>query len=224
MVSDWAVVRKVAEYIAAGERNYGNLLRHPDLGDAGFDALQDLTYARLAKASCHHDLVEPTLAFWPWLDDVRKGKTRTAKPPAQAEPTPTAHQGTRARTEPATDRTRQPRIKRPDLSHLDRMCVRVLAYMRHRGPRLPWAEIRHGLNAYRDKDTFELAMQKLQDLKAIKVEKEPGTRRRWVTLLEIPKRFEETQLKPKRRRHSPRSRGQSAWFQQLMAEEEEDGW
>jgi hypothetical protein len=78
------------------------------------------------------------------------------------------------------------------------------------------SNLRRGVNAYRYGNNYELAIQKLQELGAITVEKERRTRRQWVTVLAIPKRFQATRPKPKTRRHRPRSRGRTTWFQNLM--------
>jgi hypothetical protein len=92
------------------------------------------------------------------------------------------------------------------------MCVRILDFTKHRGGRVTVSNLRRGVNAYHYGDTYELAIQKLQKLGAITVEKEPGTRRLWLTVLAIPKCFQATRGKPKGRQHAPRSRGRTTWF------------
>jgi hypothetical protein len=82
------------------------------------------------------------------------------------------------------------------------------------------SQLRRGVSGYRYPEIYDLALQKLQSLRAIKVEKEPETRRQWVTLLEIPPKYEAMRPKPKRKRRKPRSRGQTEWFQRLMDEQE----
>jgi hypothetical protein len=91
-------------------------------------------------------------------------------------------------------------------------------YITFSGLRWSYSDIRRGLNAYRDPETFQRAMQKLQKIGAIRVTKQAGTRRRWVMLVEVPKCFRETRLRPKPRRHPRRSRGQTPWFKRLIAE------
>ena len=91
--------------------------------------------------------------------------------------------------------------------------------MRDHGCHVTSSALRRGLNAYRYPEQYEEAFQTLLSF-ALKLEKEPGSRRQWVTLLKTPRQFEVRKPKPKRRRHRPRSRGQTQWFQLLMAEQE----
>ena len=99
------------------------------------------------------------------------------------------------------------------------MCLRILDFMRDHGCHLTYSGLRRGLNAYRYPKHYDEAFQTLVSLKALKVEKEPGSRRVWVTLLKIPRGYEVRKPKPNRR-HKPRSRGQTDWFKRLMAEQE----
>lgn len=120
-------------------------------------------------------------------------------------------------TVPGASNSRR-RVIRPDLSRVEQMCVRILQFLTTHGHRVPLSQLRRGLNASRYHGTFDAAVRQLQDLGAITIEKEPGTRRRWVTLVDPPSEFKATRPQPKRRRHRPRSRGQSPWFQSLMTQ------
>ena len=115
---------------------------------------------------------------------------------------------------------RRQRVKRPERLGWDRMCVRILDFITTHGRRVTLSQLRRGLNAYRYPWLFDMALRRLQNRGAIKIEKEPRTRRQWVTLLEVPQKYAATKLPPKRRRRAPRSRGQTPWFQALMAERE----
>jgi hypothetical protein len=119
-------------------------------------------------------------------------------------------------TAPPAVKSRRPRVIRPDLEPVDQVCVSILDFTKHRGRRVSFSGLRRGVNAYRYGNNYELAIQKLQELGAITVEKERRTRRQWITVLEIPKRSQATRPKPKTRRHKPRSRGQTLWFRNLM--------
>jgi len=118
-------------------------------------------------------------------------------------------------TVPVTE-PRRPRGRGPDLSLRDLMYVRILHFITTHGCRVTLSQLRRGLNASRYHGTFDAAVRQLQDLGAITIEQEPGTRRLWLTLVEIPKQQETTRPQPKRRLHRPRSRGQTNWFQSLM--------
>jgi DNA-binding transcriptional regulator GbsR (MarR family) len=119
-------------------------------------------------------------------------------------------------TVPGVSNSRRPRVIRPVLSRVEQICVAILDFITTHGCRVTLSQLRRRLNASRYPGTFDAAVRQLQDLHAITIEKEPGTRRQWVTLVEIPKQLEATRPQPKRRRHRPRSRGQSPWFQSLM--------
>lgn len=109
-----------------------------------------------------------------------------------------------------------PRDSRPDLSPVDQICVRILGFIKTHECRVTLSQLRRGLNASRYHGTFDAAVRHLQDLGAMTIEKEPGSRRQWVTLVEAPSEFKATRPQPTRRLHRPRSRGQSPWFRSLM--------
>jgi hypothetical protein len=111
------------------------------------------------------------------------------------------------------------RITNREFMGVHEMCLRILDFMRDHGCNVTSSGLRRGLNAYRYPERYGEAFQELLSLKALKVGKEPASRRQWVTLLRIPREFEATKPKPKRR-HKPRSRGQTYWFKRLMAEQE----
>jgi hypothetical protein len=68
----------IAEDIAIGDRSYRNLVKIPDLPTSGFDAIEELHQRGLVKASWSEDRVEPTEAFWPWLEEVRQAEEQQA--------------------------------------------------------------------------------------------------------------------------------------------------
>lgn len=236
----WNAVRMIAEDIRAGDRRYWNLTKNPDLPTSGVCAIEELHEQGLVKASSREDRVEPTEAFWPWLEELQQAEAQQAatqwnqsssarQPPATAVPTSVPAsaleppEGTRSSPRtvaPAAIKARRPRIKRPDLDQVNQMCVKIIDFMNHKGHQLPLSTIRRGVNAHRYPEVFDFALRRLQNGRAIKIEKEPGSRREWATLLEVPQKYEATRLPPKRRRHAPRSRGQTAWFQEFMAERE----
>jgi hypothetical protein len=103
------------------------------------------------------------------------------------------------------------------------LCVAILSFLKTHGGRVTLSQLRRDLNGYRRRETFKAAIRHLQDLGAITIEKESGTRRQWVTLVQVPERYETTRPKPKPfRRHQPRSRGQTPWFQSLMTRRTEE--
>jgi len=230
----------VADNIRAGDRSYRNLTKIPDLPTSGFDAIEELHQRSLVKASFREDRVEPTDAFWPWLEELQLAEAQQAaaqqtnaaspgrQPLANTDPghlpilpsaSPEGIVGLPHAPAPALVKPRRPRIERPDLDRVDQMCVKIVDLMNHKGHRLPLSIIRRGVNAYRYPPwLIDMALRRLQ--RALKIEKAPGTRRQWATLLEVPQKYEATRLPPKRRRDAPRSRGRSPWFQALMAEQE----
>ncbi len=99
---------------------------------------------------------------------------------------------------------------------LDQACVRIVVFIKRHGGRVTMSQLRRGLNAYRHPQVYEAAIKHLLDLGAIKVEK-PGSRRQWISVIRIPKRYQAIRPNPKRRRHRPRSRGRNPWFELLLA-------
>ncbi len=234
---NWNAVRMVAEDIAIGDRSYRNLTKRPDLPTCGFAAIEELHRRGLIKASFGDDLVEPTEAYWSWLETLRlaeaqqaaaqqnspgsPGRESLANTQAAIVSTLPSASETRSPVDavaPAVIKPRRPQVNRPDLSHVDQMCVRIVDFMSHNGRRLPYSTIRRGVNAYRYPGLLDFAFQRLH--RALKIEEEPGTRRKWVTLLEVPEKYAATRLPPERRRHRPRSRGQTPWFQEFIDERE----
>lgn len=235
----WNAVRMVAEDIRAGERRSWKLARNPHLTSSGWEAIKELEAEGLITVADYH--VEPTPAFWPWLEELRAAEDAKAMARQKAMPTawrvpapasepsepvavvlavpePTSQISlTRA---PATSGSRRPQVLRPDLTRFEEFCVRVLDCLRHHSGRMTSSELRRGVSGYRHPEIYDLALEKLQRLKAIEVEKEPGNRRVWVTLLKIPPKYEATRPKPKRQRYEPHSRGQTEWFKRLMEEYE----
>jgi hypothetical protein len=228
----------VAENIAVGDRSFWNLTKIPDLPASGSDALTELQKQRLIVVSPEWR-IEPTESFSPWLEELRAADAQAAaislarapigqQAAALLETEDSASNPAIAATgsiasdhDPSSGvRTHRPRVKRPDLRYDERLCVAIIDFLRRHGGRASVSQVRRGLNASRWGVVFDRAIQKLEGLKSVKLSKEARTRRKWVTLLEVPERFEETRLKPKRRRHAPRSRGQTEWFQELMAEQE----
>jgi hypothetical protein len=66
-------LRKAAENMNSGGRNYWNLLKMPD--ESIFllsDALKEMERQQII-ATCHYR-VKPMPAFKPWLDDLRSGR------------------------------------------------------------------------------------------------------------------------------------------------------
>ncbi len=236
---NWNAVRMVADNIRAGDRSYWNLTKIPDLPTSGVLAIAELHKKHLVIASSRENSVEPTEAFWPWLEEVRQAEAQQAaaqqtnaaspgrQPLANTDPgnlpilpfvSPEGIVGLPHASAPRGLKPRRQRVKRPDLDQVDQMCVKIVDLMNHKGHRLPLSIIRRGLNANRYPGLLDFAFGRLH--RALKIEKEPGTRRKWVTLLEVPEKYAATRLPPKRRRHSPRSRGQTPWFQARMAERE----
>ena len=237
----WNAVQMVAEYIDAGDRSFWNLVQIPDLPSSGVDAITELKQQGLVTVTGNR--VEPTPSFWPWLEEQRSIETaqaiarqkamlqpwqvpvpapEPAKPLAAAVPAvpdaPNTHSYTRKWC--FSIKYGRPRITNREFMGVHEMCLRILDFMGDHGCHETSSGLRRGLNAYRYPEQYEEAFQKLLSLKALKLEKEPGSRRQWVTLLKTPREFEVTKPKPKRRRHKPRSRGQTPWFKRLMAEQE----
>ena len=75
---NWDAVRMVAENIASGDRSYWNLLKIPDLPTSGVPAIAELHENRFVIASSRENSVEPTEAFWPWLEGVRQTEAQQA--------------------------------------------------------------------------------------------------------------------------------------------------
>jgi len=238
---NWNAIRMVADNIRAGDRSYWNLTKIPDLPTSGFDAIEELHQRGLVRASLREDRVDPTDAFWPWLEELQLAEaqqaaaqqTNAASPgrqaAANADPgnlpilrsaSPEGTVGLPHAPAPALVKPRRPRTKRPKLLSWEQMCVRILDFITTHGCRATLSQLRRGLNAYRYPWLFDMALRRLQNRGAIKIEKEPRTRRQWVTLLEVPQKYAATKLPPKRRRRAHRSRGQTPWFQALMAERE----
>ena len=238
--NDWNAVRMVAEDIAAGEQRSWQLARNVQHPSSGWEAIKELEGKDLITVAGYQ--VEPTPAFWPWLEELQSIETAQAiarqktvlspwhvpalvpepAKPVAAAPTVPDDPGfqTSLIQAPATSRFRRPQVIRPDLTHFDTFCVTVLACLRQRGGRVTSSQLRRGVSGYRYPEIYNLALQRLQSLRALKVEKEPGTRRQWVTLLKIPRKYEATRPEQQRQRHKPRSRGQTPWFKRLMAEQE----
>jgi hypothetical protein len=239
----WDAVRMVAENIHDGDRSFSNLLKIPDLPTSGWEAIRELQKRGLITVA--DSRVEPTPAFWPWIDELRTAETQQAtarqeatsaprkvpapapepsNPPAAAVPVvPDAlipHFFTR-RWCFSTKYGRR-RITNREFMCESEMCLRILDFLRHHGCHVTSSDLRRGLNAYRYPEHYQPALQELLRLKALKLEKEPGTRRQWVTLVKIPREFKVKKAKPQRRRHKPRSRGRTAWFERLMIEQELD--
>jgi hypothetical protein len=111
------------------------------------------------------------------------------------------------------------RVIRPGLEHVDQICIRILAFIKRQGGRVTVSQLKRRLNAYRYPQVYKAAIQQLLDLGAIEVEKEPGNRRKWISLLEIPERFQATRSIHKRRGHPARSRGRTLWFELFLAKQ-----
>lgn len=240
--NDWSAVRMVAEDIAAGEQWSWQLARNVHHPSSGWEAIKELEGKGLITVAGYE--VKPTPAFRPWLEELQSAETAQAlarqraisapwempaptrepsKPLAAAVPAVPDVPSTRSYTRKwcFSNKYGRPRITNREFMCEHEMSLRILDFMRHHEGYVTSSNLRRGLNAYRYPELYESAFQKLQSLKALKVEKEPGTRRQWVTLRKIPRGFEVTRPKPKRRqRHKPRSRGQTTWFQQFMAEQE----
>ena len=120
------------------------------------------------------------------------------------------------KTAPAASKPRRPRVRRPDLEPLERLCVGILAFIESQSGRVTASQLQRGTNASRRPEIYKAAIQHLLELRAITVEKERGSKRRWITLLKIPKHLRATKLKPKRR-HRPRRRGRTPRFELLLA-------
>jgi hypothetical protein len=75
---NWDAVRMVAEDIAIGDRSYCNLTKNPNLPTPGCAAIDELDRRGLVKASFREDRVDPTEAFWPWLEEVRQAEQEAA--------------------------------------------------------------------------------------------------------------------------------------------------
>jgi hypothetical protein len=238
---NWDAVRMVAENIASGDRSYWNLLKIPDLPTSGVPAMAELHENRFVIASSRENSVEPTEAFWPWLEGVRQTEAQQAaaqqandalpgrQAVANTDPgnlpmlefaSPEGTVGFPHSPAPGGLKPRRQRVKRPELLGWEQMCVSVINFIRTQGGRVTLSQLRRGLNAYRHPEVFDFALRRLQKRRAIKIENEPGSRREWVTLLEVPQKYEATKLPLERRRCAPRSRGQTPWFQALMAERE----
>ena len=61
-----------------GDRSYWNLTKIPELPTSGVLAIEELHREGLVIASCREDSVEPTEAFWPWLEEVRQAEAQQA--------------------------------------------------------------------------------------------------------------------------------------------------
>lgn len=236
--NDWNAVRIVAEDIDAGERHSWMLARNPYVTSSAWQAIKELEGKGLITVADYH--LEPTPAFWPWLKELRAAETEQAI--ARQKAMPTAWQARAPVPEPSKPllaavlavpdapltRTRRwcfskkygrPRITNREFMGVHEMCLRILDFMRDHECHVTSSVLRRGLNASRYPEHYDEAFQTLVSLKALRVEKEPGSRRVWVTLLKIPRGYEVRKPKPKRR-HKPRSRGQTEWFKQFIAEQE----
>ena len=141
---NWNAVRMVADNIRAGDRSYWNLTKIPDLPTSGFHAIAEL-HKRLVIASSRENSVEPTEAFWPWLEEVRLAEAQQAaaqqtnaaspgrQPLANTDPgnlpilpfvSPEGIVGLPHAPAPGGLKPRRQRVKRPDLAGLEQMCVK----------------------------------------------------------------------------------------------------
>jgi hypothetical protein len=140
--SNWDAIRMVAEDIAIGDRSYWNLTKIPDLPTSGVLAIAELHEKRLVIASSRENRVEPTEAFWPWLEVVRQaeeqqaaaqqtnavlrgreslGTSQAAKVPTLSFPSPAGGSGSLPNAlAPAAGkpRPRSPRLQESLFSHL----------------------------------------------------------------------------------------------------------
>lgn len=120
---------------------------------------------------------------------------------------------------PAPGKPGRARVIRPDLEHVDQISIRILAFIKRQGGRVTVSQLKRGLNAYRYPHVYEAAIQQLLDIGAVRLEKEPASRRQWISLLETPERFQATPSIPKPRQHPPRSRGRTPWFELHLAKQ-----
>jgi hypothetical protein len=97
----------------------------------------------------------------------------------------------------ATPQSRRPRIKRPDLDSIDQMCVRIVDFLRSQKRSVRSFQLRRRLNADSDSKTYDLALGRLRELGAIRVENEAQARGRWVTLVKVPSKYAKTSIEPK---------------------------
>jgi hypothetical protein len=118
---------------------------------------------------------------------------------------------------PAPGKAGRARVIRPE--DVDQMSIRILAFIKRQGDRVTVSQLKRGLNAYRYPHVYEAAIQQLLDIGAVRLEKEPASRRQWISLLETPERFQATPSIPKPRRHPPRSRGRTPWFELHLAKQ-----
>ena len=86
--SDWSAVRMMANSIAFGGRSYWNLMNIPDLPPPGRDAINELAKDGLVKVSLVDNRVEPTAAFWPWLEELRTAEANASAIPNTGEIAP----------------------------------------------------------------------------------------------------------------------------------------
>ena len=202
--SYWNAVRMVADNIEAGDRSFWNLTKIPDLPTSGLDAIHELEEKGLVKASWLDDHVEPTPEFWRWLEEQQSIETaqaiarqkamplpwqvpapapEPAKPLTVAVPAvpdaPNTHSYTRRWC--FSTKYGRPRITNREFMCVHEMCLRILDFMGDHGGHVTSSALRRGLNAYRYPEQYEEAFQTLLSLKGLKLEKEPGSRRQWVT-------------------------------------------
>ncbi len=86
--SYWNAARMVADGIRLGDRSYWNLTKIPDLPSSGQEAIEELEEKGLVKSSWRDDRVEPTEAFWPWIEKQQLAETAQAIARQKGIPTP----------------------------------------------------------------------------------------------------------------------------------------
>jgi len=227
----------IAEQLGLSNRSYWQMVGIPDLPTSGPDAISELVQEGLVTTSFLEGRIEPTPAFWPWLEGLRAAEAQgnsareTSRPDVgrQLLSTPAASKPSTSPASPALDNRNRaepiapaaassyrPRVKRLDLEPVDQVCTKILAFIQGEGGCASVSQLKRGLNSYRFPQLYDVAIQKLLDLGAIRLEKEPGTRRQRVCLIKIPNKFKRTGPKPKRGRRRPANQRRTPWFEKRL--------
>lgn len=118
-------------------------------------------------------------------------------------------------------RRRQP-VFRPDLKGrpVELWMVRWIDALNCLGGQAYLRDLRRATNSSKGKPHSEMALARLEATGVMRFE--PEGRRVLVTIAKRPPQYLQPQLKPKKRRHPPRSRGRTPWFEDLLRRREEE--
>jgi hypothetical protein len=152
---NWTPVRIIAEAIFNGRKRISYLARIPGGLETVSTVLEELQNRGLVSAWPANDMVEPTEAFWLWIERVQcdeamqrslqqsrlsmAGLEYSSTLPEAEEsspPVPMPMDESITLPEPtglALPRSRRPGVKRLDPSRMDEKCVRIVDFLRRNG-------------------------------------------------------------------------------------------